>query len=523
MYENLSKYFDSREVPTGEEISCDLCIIGAGAAGITVARELANNKQRVCLLESGGLEYDQDIHELTKLDVKGHSYPEQGSRLRYFGGSTNHWGGHCVPISRSVFEKREWIPYSGWPFGIEMLHPYYVRAHKILGIGPYDYDPVPVANRLGHKLLPFDSTKVESSLSRYHRERFGERYRQDLDDAGNVTVMLYATVTSLNLDAHKRFVTDVSVNTLAGNHFRVRAKYFVLATGGIENARLLLLSNGDIAAGVGNQNDLVGRFFQEHIWYENGFILPIDQDAAAVELYRREVPFEEDYGVRCHLTLPEQKVRELQIPEYRAELHIKHSREFLPSVQSARKLKEKIASFDLDEISAADILNIISDPMSPLAVMTGDENAPLVYGFENYVEQVPNPESRVMLSSETDRLGQPRAQLNWQFSSLDEEGIKRAQQVIASEVGRAGIGRMHISPVNIEDATGGNHHIGTTRMHADPRQGVVDSDCRIHGLENIYIAGSSVFPVAGFANPTLTITALAVRLGDHLKSRFAES
>ena len=525
MYNRFDKYFDSREVPSGEVINCDLCVIGGGAAGITVAREFANTNQSVCVLESGGLYFDKDINELNKLEVTGHDYPELGSRLRYFGGTTNHWGGHCVPIRQSVFNKREWIPYSGWPFGIEELHPYYTQAHQVMEIGPYDYDPRPVADRLGYKLLPFDPANVETSLSRYHRQRFGERYRQNLEDAHNISVMLYATATSINLDVDKRFVTDVTVNTLAGNHFTVRAKFFVLAAGGIENARLLLLSNSDMPNGLGNQNDLVGRFFQEHIWYKSGFILPIDQNAETVALYRNEIPFEEKYAVRCHLVLPEAKVRELRIPEYRVELNIKHSLDYFPSVVSARNITKNVKSFDLDEISATDILNVISDPMSPIASIMGDD-PPLVYGFSNYVEQIPNPDSRVTLSNQVDALGQRRAALNWQISSLDKEGIIRSQQVIAQEVGRQGIGRMNMffpeEDTIMESATGGYHHMGTTRMHSDPRQGVVDSDSRIHGLENIYVAGSSVFPVSGFANPTLTITALAIRLSDHLKLRFGK-
>lgn len=526
MYDSLETYYDGREIPSGEVVSCDLCIIGAGAAGITIAREFAKTNQRVLILESGDLSFDEDTNELDRLIVTGHAYPELSCRLRYFGGTTNHWGGHCVPIRPSVFEKREWIPYSGWPFGIEELHPYYARAHQIIELGPYDYDPQPVAKRLGYKLFPFDPAQLETSLSRYHRQRFGIRYRQDLENARNVSVMLYANITSINLDDYKRVVTDVSVNTLTGNSFSVQAKLFVLATGGIENARLLLLSDRDMPAGLGNQNDLVGRFFQEHIWYKSGYILPVDQDEAKVALYGNEIPYERQYAVRCHLVLPERRVRELQIPEYRVELQIRRTRSLFPSVQSAHKLKKSIESLDLDEISATDILNVARDPGPPLAEAIGVVEKPLVYEFANYVEQVPNPDSRVTLSSQVDVLGQRRAILNWQLSSLDKEGIKRAQQVIAQEVGRSGIGRMNVhfpeEETILEGAKGGCHHMGTTRMHVDPKQGVVDSDCRIHGLENIYVAGSSVFPVAGFPNPTLTITALAVRLVDHLKLQFAK-
>lgn len=527
MYKNLKNYVDSRNMPAGETIGFDVCIIGGGAAGITIAQEFANSKQKICLLESGGLYFDKDIYELTTLDVNkaGHEYPDKGSRLRYLGGTTNHWGGHCVPIRPSVFKTRDWIPYSGWPFGIEEMHPYYERAHKIIGIGPYDYAPKPVASKLGYKLFPFDSKKVVSTLSRYHRQRFGERYKSELDNADNITVMLYATVTTFNLNNDKNAVSDVLVETLTGNKFSVKAKVFILATGGIENARLLLLNNKDLPAGLGNQNDLVGRFFTEHIWYNNGYIVPVDQNPDNVDLYMKEIPYEDNYSVRCHVRLTESKIRELQIPEYRVELHTRHEKIILPSVNSARSIKNKIMSFDLDEISAKDIYNVIKDPVSVINKLRGVDYKPLVYGFSNYTEQIPNPNSRVTLSPEKDALNQNRAALNWQLSDLDKKGILFSQQLIAQEVGRAGIGRMKIlipdeEKTILEGSIGGYHHMGTTRMHNDPKHGVVDANCRIHGLANIYIAGSSVFPCCGAVNPTLTITALAVRLADHLKNQF---
>lgn len=519
-------YVDSRQIPAAEVFDCDLCIIGAGAAGITIAREFIGSEAKVLLLESGGLEPDASIEALNDLSVTGHRYPKEGSRLRFFGGSTNHWGGHCAPMRASVFEKKDWIPYSGWPFGIEELHPYYERAHEIIGIGPYDYRPAPAADRLGLELLPFDPTSVETVLSRYHRQKFGERFQRDLSNARNISVFLHATVTAIDLDEHKRFVRDVVVRTLAGNSFAVRARYFVLATGGIENARVLLLSNHDVAGGLGNQNDLVGRFFFEHIWYPGGMILPADQDPARVKLYVNEIPFESGYAVRCHLTLPEARVRELQIPEYRAELWVTRSQSPYASVHSAARLKRHVEELEFGEIAISDVLNVLADPLPVLAYATTGDDAPLVYGLVNNVEQVPNRESSVSLTRETDALGQRMVELHWRLSDLDQAGIIEAQRVIAQEVGRSGVGRMHVLVPEagtslLEDAGGGGHHMGTTRMHTDPRQGVVDSDCRIHGIENIFIAGSSVFPTAGYPNPTLTITALAVRLADRLKSRLA--
>ncbi len=522
MIEGLKTFFDSRYIPDGRQIECDVCIIGGGAAGITIARELVDQDLQVLILESGGLDYEDTVEDLGKLVVTGRPYDETGTRLRFFGGATNHWGGHCVPLRSSIFEKRDWIPDGEWPFGLAELEPWYVRAHDVLEIGPYDYDPKAVARRLNLQLLPFDASRVETVLSRYHPQRFGQRYRQEVDRAANISVFLFATVSSLNVSDARR-VTDVTVKTLAGTTFSVRPKITVLSAGGIENARLLLLSNRQVPAGVGNQHDLVGRYFSDHIWYPSGFVLPVDQDPASVEIYESEIPFEGDYGVRCHLALPEMRERELRIPAYRAELAIDRTYGFHPSTISAQRIRQHLGAWAPDDVSLEDVLNVVSDPMVALQGLFGRSDGPLVYGFSNYVEQVPNSESRVGLSTEKDALGMNCPTLRWQLSNLNKEGIVKAQEVIAAEVGRSGVGRMRSSiPESevtlLEGAHGGAHHMGTTRMHVDPKRGVVDADARVHGMANLFIAGSSVFPSYGYENPTLTIVALSLRLADHLKT-----
>ena len=177
------------------------------------------------------------------------------------------------------------------------------------------------------------------------------------------------------------------------------------------------------------------------------------------------------------------------------------------------------------------VLNIIKDPGALIGHLTADDG-PVVYRLNNFLEQVPNPESRIVLSQDKDVLGLNKAAINWRLSEIDKEGLRRAQNLIAAEVGRSGFGRMRIElpaeeNVLLEGASGGAHHMGTTRMHVDPRYGVVDANCRIHGVKNMFVAGSSVFPTGGFANPTLTIVALAIKLADHMigimKRRFTRS
>jgi len=515
-------YIDARKLDADSVVDTDICIIGAGAAGITLAFEFSGKPFRVCLLESGGYENDLVTHSLIDVVNIGREYPQSNARLRYFGGSTNHWGGACLPLRPHNFEKRSWIPYSGWPFGRDDLNPYYERAHQIVRLGEFDYDSAATAKSLKLSLLPFDQTKVESVVARYNRMRFGSFYRGHLNGASNITVYLYANVTSINRHPDNDLIQDVSVKTLGGNGIAVRAKYFILATGGIENARLLLVSNQIQKAGLGNQHDLVGRFFMEHIWYPSGIILPANQEKAlaASAFYGERHVNDEKVEVQCSLALPENVVQQQKIPDFRAGIEVQETYRYSESVSSLRALYNDLKEFDYPDDFTTHVLNIIKDPASVIGHLISD-NGPVVYRLNNFLEQVPNPESRIVLSQEKDALGLHKAAINWQLSEIDKEGLRKAQNLIAAEVGRSGFGRMRIElpaeeNVLLEGASGGAHHMGTTRMHGDPRYGVVDANCRIHGIKNMFVAGSSVFPTGGFANPTLTIVALAIRLADHM-------
>jgi choline dehydrogenase-like flavoprotein len=512
-------FVDCRRLDTEHAIDAEVCIIGAGAAGITLALELANKPYRVCLLESGGLTPDPETTSLNEAVNVGRAYSTGSTRLRYFGGTTGHWGGHCVPIRTENFEPRAWIRNSGWDLTRRELDPYYRRAHEVLDLGDFDYGATNIAASLNEPIFPFDSSRVESVGSRYNPMRFGSEYRDDLDRASNVTTYLYANVSSIDRHPTNSWVEGVSVKTINGKSFTCRAKHYVLATGGIENARLLLLSDRVEAAGLGNTNGLVGRFFMEHLFYPSGLILPSDQ-SYVLDVYTKEFKQNGTPALRCHIALPHSLVSQLQIPAFRAELQFARTDRFYESVASAGAIKEDLANLSFPDDLSRHLGETIRDPGPVLRRIFG-KGPPLVYLLANHVEQVPNPDSRVTLSPQKDLLGLNKAALDWRLSEIDKLGIARAQTVIAAEVGRSGFGRMRIElpdeeAILLERATPGSHHMGTTRMDSNPREGVVDTNCRVHGLSNLFIAGSSVFPCCGYANPTLTIVALALRLGDHL-------
>ena len=509
-------YIDSRLLEDGTNIEVDLCVVGGGAAGITIAREFTGNSSlKVCVLESGGFEYDKDLHDLYRGENVGDALPWNSNylmatRLRYFGGTTNHWAGWCVPLDEVDFEVRPWVEHSGWPFSKSELLPYYQRALKILGIHDFDYDVAKKATRERPQILRGSSRIETHILHRSAPTRFGQAYREDFRNASTVDVYLHANLVDIRCAPNGQSVTSLKIKCLNGTSFEVRAKKFVLATGGIENARLLLSSNSVCSAGIGNENDLVGRFFMEHLEMQSIGQLILSSPNTSMDFYQRFVdPFFRHvvYGVLC---VPDETQREenlLNCSLYFSEpMHPhpglnRHERKDWGLIES---LKHIVSEFDLP------------DPQF------NDRRDSCYFGvFKCRSEQSPNPLSRVTLIDEKDPLGLPRVRLDWRLREQDRKSVERTVEILAEELGKLGEGRVRLTMKRQEKwqrIYGGAHHIGTTRMHNNPKHGVVDRDCKIHSMSNLYIAGSSVFPTAGFANPTYTIVALALRLADHLKT-----
>ncbi|MES2932307.1 MAG: FAD-dependent oxidoreductase, partial [Pseudomonadota bacterium] len=270
-------FINTRQLETGSGVETTVCIIGGGVAGITLALEMAKLGIDTCIFESGGLEPDDATRDLYRGEDVGLPYIfSDGCRSRFFGGSSNCWGGWCRPLDPWDFEKRDWIPNSGWPFGLDELTPYYNRAHKLLKLGPQNFDPAFWESSIGRsdvKRIPFLSGKVRDTISQFSPPvRFGKLYRKELAQSQRIRIFLHANVSNILTDRPASKVTKVQVLTLNGRSISVSAKLFVLATGGIENARLLLASNSVQPAGLGNGNDLVGRYFMDHPRLQSGSI-----------------------------------------------------------------------------------------------------------------------------------------------------------------------------------------------------------------------------------------------------------
>ena len=523
---------DARQIPDGSAVEADVCIIGGGAAGITIAREFADAGQRVCVLESGGLEPDAQTQSLYNGENIGFPYYDLATlRLRFLGGTTNHWVGVCRPLDEIDFQPRQWVAYSGWPFDKSHLDPYYERAHEVCQVGPYDYE---LDNWADDSWLPLEGDRVATTVAqRSPPTRFGAVYRELLERSENVHTYLHANAVDIVGAESGREITHVRCAVLDGGQFTVSAKEFILATGAIENARLLLNSNTVQKDGLGNDHDLVGRFFMEHLSVPGSLFMPSNPELP-LEPYMRDGPLAFEDGTRAlaYLTLTPQTLTKERLLNVRAYIRPANNRQvFLGTSRAAGSLRSIRSSIGTDPGLAlehvANVARDVDDIAMYLYRRSFRPSLPVnAYWLYNHIEQVPNPDSRITLDTERDVTGLNRVLLNWQFGDQERATYTRVQEIMGEELGRARLGRVRTILDDPETGwpsvngglRGAWHQMGTTRMHLDPRQGVVDENCRIHSIGNLYLAGSSVFPTSGYTNPTLTIVALAIRLSDHIKN-----
>jgi choline dehydrogenase-like flavoprotein len=495
---------DARTLGT-QELDADVCIIGAGPAGLTLARELATRERRIVVLESGDRHPNPAAQALNEGATSGDAYAgPAATRHRQAGGTIHMWntwfddtvGGKYVPLDPIDFEARGWWPLSGWPFDRAQLEPYYARARALCGLAPApagrpDADE-PDRPRLDLGPGPLTTEVYEFGPSR----RFTEDHLGDVRRARNVLLCLNATAVALEPAGDARSIVRVRAAVGTSRGLRVAAKAFVLAAGGIENARLLLLA--DRAHGLGDASGLIGRCFMEHPRDASRRLVPGDprlfERCGFYDLHRGAD------GVRMgRLAFSDEARRQHQLPAMSISLQPLPRELRWPTAESLRR-------------------RVLGPRRRRRTEWAGGRRR---FGaFELFVnlEQAPDPENRVDLAPERDRFGLPRAAIHWRWSAFDQQNLARIHAIVALELERHGLGQVEVAAAGPPDPNA-HHHVGTTRMHRDPRQGVVDEHARVHAIANLYVAGSSVFPTGGFANPTLTIVALSLRLAEHLDAR----
>lgn len=577
---------DLASFPAASRFEADVIVIGGGKAGLMLAREFMNSTTKILILESG-LQVENVPHmELNRVESVDEPRGEAavafrgvfhganmatydaelqpyGIRCRMLGGCP-YWGGKSAIFDEIDFAKRDWVPFSGWPISRKSLDPYFKRAANILNLGPNLYGE-DLWQVIGSKVKrpPIDRSKLHSFFWQFARSRLKYTEIMNLADefmigeGKNIRTLTNATVVHIDTDTTGRKFKGVEISTIGGVRSYVTGKFCVLSAGGIENARLLLLSNRQHKSGLGNANDVVGRYLMDHPGTRIGYFKKEDVKAANY-LGFYTIPHNGGFVMYMHgLTFS---------PELQAEEKLLNAAIYvLPEIArddpiEALKRLAKLKSTDYP----ADLLSLVKSvgllakglglkvfyhkhfpgvlqrsiielfmAINPGFVVREFQSKGVPHKLDRMAihvmtEQQPNPDSRLLLSEKTDMLGLPMAKAFWKISKADRKNVVRIGQLLAEELPKAGmpvpvmadwITKSRPDEAPLVDMA---HMIGTTRMSDDPRFGVVDSRCEVHGVKGLYIAGSSVFPTSGHANPTLMILTLAIRTADELKRQLAE-
>ncbi len=507
---------DFDDAAVGTEHVADVCVVGAGIAGLAIARELMDSPVTVLVVESGGSGWEAAVGQLNEGEITGHPLGLEEGRARTFGGTGTVWPGQCIRLDDSDLEQRDWVPESGWPVSATDLDTWYDRAEQWLGIPPRA-DGEHAWGRFGLTPPALDPDLLVHKSAVYSpRPDVGRLHRRAFEASDRVRVLLHATATEIHTEAGGTVASELEVRSLSGRTGRIRAGTFVLCGGGIENARLLLLSE------LGNP-DTVGRYLQDHptIWAG----VDTDRPAALQEFYNVLGRHKVRYVPRVRLSRDAQRREQV----LNAIATFVYDDAVTPGLAAAREvssaLQQRRLPSRLGRTEVREALHEIDGVVSAgwRRFVHGRPSAvPLDrIRLKILLEQAPRHDSRISLSSERDALGIPRASVDWRLSEAERRTARVFTDALDGELRRLGLGRLASTEwldgddwaSGFEDAY---HPIGTTRMSTDPARGVVDRDCRVHGVEGLYVSGSSVFPTSGYANPTLTIVALALRLAHHL-------
>lgn len=468
------------ELAADDDRHADVCIVGSGPAGTTLAVELARAGRRVLLLEGGEQLVSTRSQEVYRGTVVGDTYfPLESVRLRCLGGTSTHWGGMCRPLDAQDFAAKPGFPLAQWPLSKADLDPYLARAEDILELPPLPADRVVDA--------AFGLVRID--FNRVVPVRFWTKFGAELEAAPNVGVVSEANVTLIRTDGRR--VTGLRVEDYDGGARDVRAERYVLATGGIENSRLMLWSDAVQNGALNGAGTPLGRYWMEHPHQTAGFGLVPGYYAAP-----------EGFGGTHYLSLDAAARRRLSV---------------LACGLRFEALRDEETRSLLDDLAC------VSPRLATRARRWTAENGACGVRLRAAWEQAPIAENRVALSTvEKDRFGMPRSELHWRRTPSDIRTLRDSAMELGRFLAERELGRLRLEPWVLdlephdEGELAGKHHMGGTRMAETARLGVVDRNCKVFGQENFYVAGSSVFPSGGHANPTQTIVQLTLRLANEL-------
>lgn len=513
---------DSNELPASAET--DVCIIGAGAAGITIGLHLARRGIDVLILESGGPAQELAMQALNACEIAGRRFSgAEGGRFRVLGGSTTQWGGQILPMSPIDFEARPWIDHSGWPISFGEIAEHYRRVIEMIGLGGAIADDADVWRSVGMTPPRIGNEGAELFFTRWCPEpNFSHLFRDEIARTQNLRCVLHATVTAFH--AEGQLVTHACARNLAGRQIKVRARRFILATGGIEAPRLLLhpLATGETAPWA---SDLIGRFFQDHPGVTCADIIPRNR----VELHRLfDNVIHGNMRYQPRLRLSEATQRKLCLLQVNNAIIFRSRRnEALSRARTAGKnlLRGRAQLNSLPDLFTAgpDVARVA---WRMLVQHRGFNFDDLGARLGMQLEQQPDPDSRVTLTDTVDAMGLRRARIDWRIGMREVETAATATEIYKRSFEAAGIGTLKIdadvaarSPDLIARMNDQAHHNGTARMGSSPSMGVVDKNLKAFGTANLYVCGSAVFPTGSSSNPTHTLLALGLRLADKLAAR----
>jgi choline dehydrogenase-like flavoprotein len=525
-------FLDSGQIGADSTIDAQICVVGAGPAGLTIASHFENSPFSVCIVESGGLALDPATQLLAEAEVTGVPFlPPHISRYRGFGGTSKRWAGFLRPLDDDDFAPRPWLAGSGWPIDRHELQPHYDAVLRLLAlpVAEQDWRATAWTGELSVIAgLSMDGAFEPVRFLRAPERQFGAFFRQRMRHAPNMRVLLKGNAVDIETDAAAAHVERVRVQCLNGNGFWVRAKFFVLAAGGIENARLLLAANKVQPAGLGNGSDLVGRYLMNHPNFPAAWLKRTPAIKPTRFHWRRLAK------TMDRMVLKTSAMNEEQIGKFSVQLIPVDAEGQRPwaksdgfeSFTALLGINTEVAHTE----SRALLLQKVAGDLPGLMADIGRRTMqyvrqPSCICVVSETEQVPNTQSRVTLSDTRDALGLNTAKINWLLDPLDKRTIRRGLQRLDQTFCEAGFGGLiyhrWLLDDDLDSFPGGDwgHHLGTTRMSDDPKRGVVDRNGRVHHMQNLYVVGGSVFPTSGMTPPTHTIMALALRLGHHLRDK----
>ncbi len=519
---------DANKMATPDALDADICIMGGGAAGITLAKKLLNSKRRIILIESGNETYDQETQGLYKTEDKPQIFPSTlASRLRFLGGSSNHWENSTERFDPIDLKEREWVPNSGWPIEYDELSQFYPEAENYCGLDDNGYDLRYWESQFNFNNPISGSSIVNSAIlkSAIPFTRFFHKHGNILKDSKYIKILTNANVT--DIDYKDETIHSVTIETLKQLQSKVTAKIFVMCFGGIENARILLNFNQKYDHKLGNKYDNVGRYFMEHPTIRAANFYPLNGKLDKIYdgiAYNNQL-------ITARFKLTEEAQTKNQTNNLRLILSKSSNLILSEGVSSAHVIKDSLKNVTMPDNFGSHLVNIIKDAdLITESYLKNEMDSSFFesayefggYQFVSMIEQTPSRDNRITLGNTIDKLNIKQVKINWSITDYDKTKAWKSLELLAKDPTINKLGRVQVlkdsnSRIWKSQLGFGHHHMGTTRMSSEYKKGVVDPSLRVFGTKNFYISGSSVFPTGGHVPPTLTIIALTLKLANELK------